>query len=283
MIAGSIIPVFDAPLLLVQGEERVLVAADLHLGLEHELWLGGISIPSQTEKILSSLLGFLEVIKPDRLLLLGDIKHNVPRTSWQEKREVPEFLRRLCDRTVVEIVPGNHDSNLADMAPQGARMRSASGFILDGVGYFHGHTWPDERVLRAKSLVAGHLHPAIRLFDPLGRSFSRPVWARARLSSRAVDEHYGFAGESEIVVAPAFNGLCGGLPLNEPVEDMRGPLLAMANWDEARLYLLDGTDLGTLEEIKRAQRKIKKGARIIATAQDDTAHDDTHKNEGDYP
>lgn len=277
MIAGSVFPVFDAPLLLVQGEERVLVAADLHLGLEHELWLGGVSIPSQTEKILASLLGFLEEIKPDRLLLLGDIKHNVPRTSWQEKREIPEFLRRLCDRVAVEIVPGNHDSNLADMAPQGVRMRSSSGFVLDGVGYFHGHTWPEERVLRAKSLVTGHLHPAIRLFDPLGRSFSRPVWAKARLSSCAVEEHYGFSNDCEIVVAPAFNGLCGGLPLNEPVEEMRGPLLAMADWERARLYLLDGTDLGTLEEIKRAQRKIKKGARIIAAAQDDT-----HKNEGDY-
>jgi putative SbcD/Mre11-related phosphoesterase len=281
LIAGSISPIFGAPLLLVQGEERILVAADLHLGLEYELWLGGISIPSQTEKILATLLGFLEEIKPDRLLLLGDIKHNVPRTSWQEKREVPEFLRSLCDRAVVEIVPGNHDSNLADMAPQGTRVRSSSGFVLDGVGYFHGHTWPDEKVLRAKSLVTGHLHPAIRLFDPLGHSFSRPVWARARLFSHAVEEHYGFSGESEIVVAPAFNGLCGGLPLNEPVEEMRGPLMAMADWDRACLYLLDGTNLGTLAEIKRTQRNIKKSARIIAAAYDDTAHDDTHKNEGD--
>jgi uncharacterized protein len=248
-------PVFDAPLLLAEGEERVLVAADLHLGLEHELWLGGVSIPSQTEKILTRLLGFLAEIKPDRLLLLGDIKHNVPRTSWQEKRELPEFLRRLCDRAVVEIVPGNHDSNLADMAPQGARVRSSSGFVLDGVGYFHGHTWPDEKVMRAKALVAAHLHPAIRLADPLGHPSSRSVWARTRLLSSAVQEHYGFARDSEIIIAPAFNHLCGGLPLNEPVEEMRGPILAMADWESARLYLLDGTDLGTLAEIKSGAKK----------------------------
>jgi hypothetical protein len=243
-------PVFDVPLLLAEGAERVLVAADLHLGLEHELWLGGVSIPSQTEKILARLLGFLEEINPDRLLLLGDIKHNVPRTSWQEKREIPKFLRRLCDRIMVDIVPGNHDSNLADMAPLGVRVRPASGFVLDGVGYFHGHTWPDEKVIGAKALVAGHLHPAIRLPDPLGHSSSRSVWAKTRLLSRAVQEHYGFARDSEIIVAPAFNQLCGGLPLNEPVEEMRGPLLAMADWENARLYLLDGTDLGTLAEIK---------------------------------
>jgi putative SbcD/Mre11-related phosphoesterase len=250
-----ITPVFDAPLLLAEGDERVLVAADLHLGLEHELWLGGVSIPSQTEKILNALLDFSAEIKPDRLLLLGDIKHNVPRTSRQEKREIPEFLRRLCDRVMVEIMPGNHDSNLADIAPSGVRVRPASGFVLDGVGYFHGHTWPDEKVVHADSLVAGHLHPAIRLPDPLGHSSSRSVWAKTRLLSRAVQEHYGFAKDSEIIVAPAFNHLCGGLPLNEPVEEMRGPLLAMADWENARLYLLDGTDLGTLAEIKNGAKE----------------------------
>ncbi|MFZ2470494.1 MAG: metallophosphoesterase [Methanothrix sp.] len=259
-------PVFDAPLLLAEGEERVLVAADLHLGLEYELWQGGVCIPSQTGKILAELLGFLAEIKPDRLLLLGDIKHNVPRTSWQEKREIPEFLRRLCAQVRVEIVPGNHDSNLADMAPRGARVRSSSGFVLDGVGYFHGHTWPDEKVMGADCLVAGHLHPAVRLPDPLGRSPSRPVWAKTHLTSKAVQEHYGFAGESEIIIAPAFNILCGGLPLNEPIEEMRGPLLSMADWEKARLYLLDGTDLGALAEIKAVQRKPGGAVRIITNA-----------------
>jgi uncharacterized protein len=251
-----IAPVFDAPLLLVEGEKRVLVAADLHLGLEHELWLGGVSIPSQTEKILARLQGFLAEIKPDRLLLLGDIKHNVPKTSWQERREIPEFLRRLSARVLVEIVPGNHDSNLADMAPPGVRVRPSSGFVLDNVGYFHGHTWPDEKVMRADSLVTGHLHPAVRLADPLGRSPARPVWAKARLRSEAVEEHYGFASGNEIIIAPAFNILCGGLPLNEPVEEMRGPLLTIVDLEGARLYLLDGTDLGTLAEIKAAQRNM---------------------------
>lgn len=248
-----IAPVFDAPLLLVEGEERVLVAADLHLGLEHELWLGGVSIPSQTEKILTRLLGFLAELKPDRLLLLGDIKHNVPKTSWQEKREVPDFLHRLSSRAKVDIVPGNHDSNLADMAPLGVRVRPSSGFVLDGVGYFHGHTWPDEKVLRASLLVAGHLHPAVSLPDPLARPVSRPIWVRSRLLPEQTLHHYGLETENEIIMIPAFNFLCGGLPINLPVEDMRGPLLSLVDWEGARLFLLDGTELGSLAGIKATQ------------------------------
>ncbi|HPM27281.1 MAG TPA: TetR family transcriptional regulator, partial [Methanothrix sp.] len=147
-------PVYDAPLLLAEGEEKVLVAADLHLGLEHELHLCGISIPSQTEKILHRLLGYIDRIKPNRLVLLGDVKHNVPRTSWQEKKEIPRFLSRLAARVAVDVVPGNHDSDLADMAPPGVQVRPSTGFVQDGVGYFHGHTWPDEKILRAGLLAA---------------------------------------------------------------------------------------------------------------------------------
>jgi len=102
--AYSIAPVFGAPLLLAEGKERLLIASDLHLGLEHELWLGGVSIPSQTRKILALLKGYLDMTMPDRLLILGDLKHNVPKTSWQEKREVPDFLRQLSAQVRVVIV-----------------------------------------------------------------------------------------------------------------------------------------------------------------------------------
>ena len=60
---------------------------------------------------------------------------------------------------------------------------------------------------------------------------------------------------------PAFNHLCGGLPLNEPCEDLRGPLLTMVDLDHMRLYLLDGTDLGLLREIKAAQKRAGLGSK----------------------
>ena len=250
--AYSIAPVFGAPLLLAEGKERLLIASDLHLGLEHELWLGGVSIPSQTKKILALLKGYLDMTMPDRLLILGDLKHNVPKTSWQERREVPDFLRQLSAQVRVDIVSGNHDSNLADMAPLGVRVHPSTGIVREGRGYFHGHTWPEEKVVRSGFMVAAHLHPAVRLKDPLGNFQTHPVWARAPIQSEVVEEHYGFASSGEIIIMPAFNPLCGGLALNEPAEDMRGPLLAMANMEHARLYLLDGTDLGLLAEIKAA-------------------------------
>ncbi|MFQ6053253.1 MAG: phosphoesterase, partial [Candidatus Bathyarchaeia archaeon] len=71
------------PALLVEGEERVLLASDFHLGLEYELAKMGINIPYQTDRILGELLAIVREHRPDRLVLLGDIKHGVPITSFQ--------------------------------------------------------------------------------------------------------------------------------------------------------------------------------------------------------
>lgn len=235
---------------------RVLVAADLHLGLEYELWLGGISIPSQTDGILKRLRAAVSEQEPDRLVLLGDVKHNVPRTSWQEKQEVPAFLKSLSDEVRVLIVPGNHDAGLINMAPAGTEVQSAEGFVLDGVGYFHGHTWPGRDVFKAQLLLTAHLHPAVRLKDPLGCCSSHRVWVRNKISPESLRRQYGCQLPArDLIVVPAFNNLCGGLPLNEPGEGVRGPVMAMCDMMQARITLLDGTDLGTLRGIAAAQHR----------------------------
>lgn len=161
-------PIPNEPLLLVEGDSRVLVAADLHIGIEHQLWLGGASVPSQTKEMLKRLRHRVGEIGPDRLILLGDVKHNLPWTSFQEKSEVPSFLRSLSEVARVDLVIGNHDIGIIDLAPRKVRVHPASGLVLDGVGYFHGHTWPDPRIFEAEILVASHLHPAVRLADRLG-------------------------------------------------------------------------------------------------------------------
>ncbi|MCJ7445692.1 MAG: metallophosphoesterase [Methanotrichaceae archaeon] len=244
-------PIFEMPLLLIEQQYKVLVASDLHLGLEYELWLNGMSIPSQTERLLSKLKIFLKKIKPDIMVLLGDIKHNVPRTSWQEKREVPNFLEALSQDARIEIVPGNHDVGLEYMAPPNVKVHPSSGIVLDEIGYFHGHAWPDKRLFQSKALVAGHIHPAVRLKDPIGCTLTRPVWVRANLLPDVIEQQYGRKSSNlEIILVPAFNDLCGGLSLNDSSREERGPILALTNLELARVYLLDGTDLGRLREIK---------------------------------
>jgi len=249
----EIAPLVGLPALLAEGRIRVLAVADLHLGIEYELFLCGASIPSQTDKLLSRLLELVRKSRPDLLVVVGDVKHNVPRTSWQERVEVPRFLEALSEEVKVIIVPGNHDGGLAELLPE-AELAPATGLVLDQVGYFHGHTSPGPELLRCSHLVAGHLHPVVRLTDPLGHGHSEQVWARASIRREDISVDAGMQPvEQELIMMPAFNPLCGGLPLNSRIEEERGPLPRMAHLGRAKIYLLDGTFLGRLDQIRASQ------------------------------
>lgn len=249
-------PLLNEPALVVEGEFKTLVLADLHLGIEWELYHSGISIPSQVEKRKMRILDYIQKVKPQRIVLLGDIKHNVPITSWQERQEVPLFLKELASFAPVDIVPGNHDGGIEELVPENVRVHGMRGFVLDGVGYFHGHTWPDKELLSSSHVVMSHNHPAIRFTDSLGHSVSEPVWIRTHFIEEAIREHYRDIEWSnpEVIVMPAFNELCGGVPFNESVhEELLGPLFAnhAVELEKARAFLLDGTDLGIIGRIKK--------------------------------
>jgi hypothetical protein len=249
-------PILNEPLLLVEGRRKVLVAADLHIGIEHQLWLGGASVPSQTGKMLGGLKLRVGEVEPDRVILLGDVKHNLPWTSFQERSEVPSFLQALSDMVEVEIVAGNHDLGIAELAPPEVAVHPPGGVVIDSVGYFHGHTWPDPEVFRAEILVASHLHPAVRLADRIGSGPPERAWVRTPLSREGLREEYGRDLEGpEMTIVPAYNPLCGGYPLDAATREDRGPIPRMARLDLSRVYLLDGTDLGRLDRIRLVQTK----------------------------
>ncbi len=249
-------PLLNEPALVVENTVRTLVIADIHLGIEWDLYYSGISIPSQVEKRKKRICGYIKKVKPDRIVLLGDIKHNVPRTSWQEKQEVPEFLGSLASFAPVDIAPGNHDGDIEYLIPENVTIHDMRGFVLDDAGYFHGHTWPDAELLSVSYVIMSHNHPAIRLTDSLGHALSEPVWIRTHFIEKAMREHYGDIEwmNPEVIIMPAFNELCGGIPFNESVrEELLGPVFAnhAIELEKARAFLLDGTDLGTIGGIKK--------------------------------
>lgn len=251
----TIDPLLNEPALVVRNTFTTLVIADIHLGIEYELYHRGFSIPSQVKKREMRIREYLIEVKPERIVLLGDIKHNVPRTSWQEKQEVPDFLEKLSGFAPVEIVPGNHDGDIENLVQGNVTIHNMKGFVLDGVGYFHGHTWPGKELLAVSHIVMSHNHPVIRFTDTLGHSVSEQAWIRTRFIESVIKEHYdGDWADPEIIIMPAFNELCGGIPFNESVhEELLGPVFAnhAIELEKARAYLLDGTDVGTIGSIRK--------------------------------
>jgi putative SbcD/Mre11-related phosphoesterase len=235
--------------------DRTLVIGDLHIGIEYDFRKSGIYIPSQTGVMASRISRLLKETKARKLVILGDIKHKVPGISWQELREVPEFLSMLGKKVPVEIVPGNHDDGLADIVPN-LKIHPSSGFLLGRVYLCHGHSWPSAEFLNADYVVTAHRHPLVEIRDRLGCSWRYPVWVRAGLNKSGIAEKFPEAKGRlpGLVVMPAFNTFAGGLPVNlqkhmRQEKEYVGPLIRSAEMKKAKLYLLDGTYLGSAGSI----------------------------------
>lgn len=280
----EIIPIIEEPALIVTNTETSLVVADIHLGIEWDLYRSGINLPSQMEGRLDRLLGYIQANSPDRVILLGDVKHNVPQVSWQEKDEIPRFLETLAEYTHVDILPGNHDGGIELLfnRQKDIKVHSARGAVIDGVGYFHGHTWPSPEILAASHVVTAHNHPTVRFTDAFGYSIVEPAWIRTRFNEDLLKSRFGSLdfenpmqwADPELFIMPAFNELCGGVPFNESTqEELLGPAFSSGGikLEASEVYLLDGTRLGLLRNIRKLPHtrvRNKTGCRKCSNSKD---------------
>ena len=237
------------PALLIDG---TLVVADLHLGIEAELSRHGVNIPSQTQSVQRKIEQLLSETKAKRLIILGDVKHNVPNITWNERQELPTFLAELAGRAELSIVKGNHDGDIDSLAPKSVKVYGSGGFRLGDYGFVHGHAWPSARLLDCKYLVIAHSHPSVEFFSS-GTRITEHVWLRCPVDSAIMESHYKKkCGLKEAVIMPAFNPISGGSAFNAEGFRPIGPLLTnnAVEWKESKVYLLDGTYLGRLEKLK---------------------------------
>jgi putative SbcD/Mre11-related phosphoesterase len=245
----------DYPALFI-SDKRLLVIADLHLGLEHELYKSGIVIHSQADKFQKTIEHLLKTTKAKTLIILGDIKHKVPGISFREEKEIPKLLNNLVEKVKIILVRGNHDTLLKDILPSGVSVKPSCGFRISTYGFFHGHAWPSKLLMSCNYLFMGHVHPAVEFVDSFGYRLVEQVWIKGMLNADYVKKKYGLkkTGKLKTIVLPAFNKLLGGLPVNTTIkEDLIGPLLAnrFMDIDRSKIYLLDGTYLGETKNLKR--------------------------------
>lgn len=272
-----------AALIIDDGSEKTLVISDVHLGWEASLSEEGIHIPSQTSNLIRRLERIISLEKPDRLIVLGDVKHTIEKIEIEEWRDVPFFFERLLEKIpYIKIVPGNHDGNIEVLLPEGVEIAPQQGVIIGSVGLFHGHAWPDIKMLGCETLVIGHIHPTVSFRDPTGFRITSQVWVKAPceriMLARSMLKHYGVKFKKDadpetllrtnfsielkvknLLVMPSFNDFLGGRAINKTLisgeavfKDFIGPILRSRSviLDKSEIYLLDGTFLGSLDMLR---------------------------------
>jgi putative SbcD/Mre11-related phosphoesterase len=274
-----ITPLIPHPAALIKTRKTTtLVIADLHIGWEIALSQKGIHVPTQTPKLLQKLKNLIFTHNPEKLLILGDVKHTIATAQTGEWHDIPNFFDQLKKQTKeICVIRGNHDGNLEPLLPENIKILPATGSIVGEVGLFHGHRWPSPALLKCKTLVMAHVHPIVAFRDPAGFRITRQVWVKMECNGTKLTEtllqknrikieksvegtlrkHYKIKPEtSQLFIIPSFNEFLGGRPLNKrkPSGTARivGPVLRSkaVNMENAEIYLLDGTFLGTLNQLR---------------------------------
>ena len=277
-----ITPLTPYPAALLKARKaRTLVIADLHIGWEIALSQRGIHVPTQTPKLLQKLKSLISACKPEKLLILGDVKHTVATAEIGEWQDIPDFFNELKKQIQeIHIIRGNHDGNLEPLLPENIEILPATGITLGEVGFFHGHRWPSPILLKCKTLIMGHIHPVVAFRDPAGFRITSQVWVKASCDKTQLTKvllqkhkvkieknpqetlwkHYKIKPRtSQLFIMPSFNDFLGGKPLNKrklgenaKTKRIVGPVLRSeaVDVDNAETYLLDGTFLGTLNQLR---------------------------------
>ncbi|MEM4576959.1 MAG: metallophosphoesterase [Candidatus Nezhaarchaeales archaeon] len=239
-----------ASLITNKDKERILTISDLHIGLEYELQRLGFRVPSQTSKIVKGLCNLLALIKPDVLVILGDVKHEIRGLRKKVKIEVEGFLRKLLDTIGrVVIVMGNHDGSLKRLKIDGIEVYEASGISIGDVSFVHGNAWPKLELLKGNVLVMGHLHPSILRHNEECR-----VWVVYHISKKVREEIRRSlkidVNIKKLIVHPAYNDYLGHSPLSVKSFQKLSPIFrGLINPLRGYVYGLDGTFIGRVSSV----------------------------------
>lgn len=245
----------DFPVVFIP-EKKILVIAELHLGLEYELFKSGVTIPAQGEKFRQVLDKLIEQTKAKTLVIVGDIKHKVPGSTIREDREIPKFLSSIKEKIKTILIKGNHDDRIEEIIPEGIKIYSSRGLKIGEYGFFHGHAWPSKKLMNCDYLFMAHIHPAIEFKDNFGYRSVLHVWLRGKLNKELIQKKFKIkkTGKLITIVLPTFNSILSGVGVNRIAEeDTIGPLLKNKIFDinNSRAYLLDGTYLGEIKNLKK--------------------------------
>lgn len=212
---------------LLFRDEGTVVIGDLHLGYEKALEEDGVYLPRlNTGSVRISLNRLICKYEPERIVLLGDIKHDFRRAKYEGRDEVRAVISLVAEAAETVVVKGNHDNYLqniiSDMGLDAVDHYDIAGYRLE-----HGHQDSGHR-----PVVIGHEHPSVRIPGAVGGGMKLQCFLHMK--------------KEGIVVIPPFSPLSSGTDLLPCTPgDFMSPACRAADVASAEVYAV--SDMGLLD------------------------------------
>lgn len=202
----------NLPAIYIKSLDAIVIG-DLHLGFEGILADQGVFIPKiQFQEEMSMMNKIIKEKKSDKIILLGDIKHEFSETTYHEFKEVVDFLNFLKDNFKrIIVIKGNHD-NFIFYITKKLKIELYEDIIIGDYFFSHGHKDINLDSILSKNIIIAHEHPAISLFDEIGGKEIVKCFL------------FGKVKEKNIIILPAFSTLSYGTEINV-VENFLSPFL----------------------------------------------------------
>ena len=212
-------------------KKKILIINDLHIGYEEALHRKGILVPKfQLQEIIKKLEKILAKVKPNRIIINGDLKHEfgkVLRQEWKEVLQFLDFCLQNCKEVI--IIKGNHDPLINPIALKRG-VKVVTKYATNGTIIVHG----DELIKTiGKRIIIGHEHPAITLREhgkwEKYKCFLKGKWKR-----------------KELIAVPSFNPLLEGTDILK--EQVLSPFLD--NVKKFNVYIVHNGDVFDFGKVK---------------------------------
>ncbi len=161
MIIHDNIEIIDLALLI---NKEVLIITDTQIGYEESLNKQGVLIPRfQFKDLHDRLKKILDICRPKKIIINGDIKHEFGTISETEWRHTLKLIDFLAENAELILVRGNHDTILGPIAKK-RNIKIVDHYIIADIYLCHGHKIPKD-FEQCKTIIIGHEHPAVALKD----------------------------------------------------------------------------------------------------------------------
>lgn len=183
-------------------KKKVLVFADFHIGFEESMNKRGILVPRlQFKDIMQRLENILKKVRPEIIVINGDIKHEFGKISdqeWRETLKLIDFLAKHCKNLI--LTRGNHDKILGSIAEK-RNIKILDYFEFEDFLITHGDIIPED-ISRYKTIIIGHEHPAFSVNEG-GRTEKFKCFLAGKYKSK------------NLIVQPSFNSVTEGTDVLE--------------------------------------------------------------------
>ena len=234
--------VSSKPALILEGESRNLIVADLHIGFEADLAAKNIFVGKNTtiNDMISEICKIIDETKPDSLILLGDVKSSIKSISKNEWDEIPLFFDKVGKKVEIVLIPGNHDSNIQRLVPDGVTLVSSTGLVVENTLLTHGHTIPSNNFSHVDKIIMGHVHPVFFKEDSVLNG--QRVWVSIKTEKQKIFS--SSSGEIEITIVPSFNKYFYATHKKKYKKSISPIIEKIKKKSSAKIVTLDGAVIG---------------------------------------